>query len=54
MTNRVIELISKSQHSFSELVELLSVSSAEETRLILDRGLYIKASNPGRKVYLRG
>ncbi len=54
MTARVTKLLNKNQHSFDELVELLSVTSAEETQLILNKGLEVKAAHPGRKVYLRG
>lgn len=54
MSARIVELLEKSKYTFSDLVELLSVTSAEETQLILDKGLQVKAAHPGRKVYLRG
>lgn len=47
-------LLSKTTHSHQELVQLLSVTSTEDTAQIHDAALQKKASTLGRKVYLRG
>jgi biotin synthase len=54
MSQRIAALLQKTNHTKEELIELLSVKSAQETQLIFDKGLEIKAAHPGRKVYLRG
>lgn len=54
MSEQIESLLQKTQHTKDELIRLLSVQSAHETQLVLDKGLEVKAAHPGRKVYLRG
>jgi biotin synthase len=48
------QLLSKDKHDAGELAKLLSAAPGDETQMILDRGLAVKAATVGRKVYLRG
>lgn len=48
------QLLSKDKHGAGELAKLLSAAPGDETQMILDRGLAVKAATVGRKVYLRG
>lgn len=52
--SELTHLLEKTHHNHHELIQLLSVSSEEETAQILDKALLKKASTVGRKVYLRG
>lgn len=51
---QIIQLLAKTSHTKEELAALLAAQPGEETELILENALHIKAASVGRKVYLRG
>lgn len=54
MNDALTQILSKTAHSREELIQLLSAEPGNETDIILQKGLEVKAAYPGRKVYLRG